>query len=362
MCIRDRRGDGARSLQILLNLVGNALKFTTNGDVRIDVSTIEGGIRFRISDTGIGIPKEKQASIFDRFTQVDITDQRRYGGAGLGLSIVSELVDLHNGRITLESEVGQGTAFIVDLPLRATDAPARTEAPRQDTALAGSLSGRTVLVAEDNEMNALVTTETIRRYYPGARTLVVHTGREALDQLADDEDGDIAVVLMDVQMPEMDGMTATRRIRELNDDRARVPVIALTASVLPSDLSRCLEAGMDACVSKPFKAEELLRAIGKLTGDHGVPAGVGFDVHDPQVALFHWLVPPRLNALKEAMEGSLDEDVLRIVHALRPQLVERDAMRFATLCDRILKRNGSGDVSRSDDVRDLVSAIESALA
>ena len=208
-------------------------------------------------------------------------------------------------------------------------------------------------------MNALVTTETMRRYYPGAVVELVRTGREALRHMEQDVDGDTALVLMDVQMPEMDGMTATRRIRALDGDAARVPVIALTASVLPSDLSRCLDAGMDACVSKPFKAEELIRAIARLTGDGGAPTGVGYDVHDPRVALYHWLVPTRLKALRAALAANDPSEVKLIVHSLRPQLVERDAERFAPLCDQLLRMNGE---LSTQQVNELIAAIEASLA
>ncbi|MCB9182874.1 MAG: response regulator [Flavobacteriales bacterium] len=352
-------GDSARVLQILLNLVGNALKFTQGGQVKIVVDQGPGAIRFTVSDTGIGIPKEKLASIFERFTQVDIADQRRYGGTGLGLAIVKELVDLHHGSIRVESESGAGARFFVELPLPSCAAPAFIE-QRRSAATDASLAGRTILVAEDNEMNALVTTETLRKYYPSCTSVVVRDGRRAVEQMEADEDGDIAMILMDVQMPELDGMAATRRIRALEGPRAQVPIIALTASVLPSDLSKCLDAGMDACVSKPFKADELLDAIGRLTGDHGAPAGQGHDASDPNLALFQWLVPPRLKALRIAIDEGRKEDALRVVHMLRPQLVEHDHRTFANLCDRLL--NDEDTQAWAGRAAALAHAIEIALA
>ncbi len=352
-------GDSARMLQILLNLAGNALKFTTNGEVRIALDHQDQRLRIRITDTGIGIPPEKLATVFDRFSQVDATDQRKHSGAGLGLAIVKELVQLHTGTLQINSEVGKGTEVIVALPVQASERPAASAPSHILQESSGTLAGRTVLVAEDNEMNALVTTETMRRYYPGAVVELVRTGREALRHMEQDVDGDTALVLMDVQMPEMDGMTATRRIRALDGDAARVPVIALTASVLPSDLSRCLDAGMDACVSKPFKAEELILAIARLTGDGGAPTGVGYDVHDPRVALYHWLVPTRLKALSAALAANDPSEVKLIVHSLRPQLVERDAERFAPLCDQLLRMNGE---LSTQQVNELIAAIEASLA
>lgn len=352
-------GDSARVLQILLNLVGNALKFTQGGQVKVSVNHGDGGVRFTVSDTGIGIPPEKLASIFERFTQVDIADQRRYGGTGLGLAIVKELVDLHHGSISVESDFGAGARFFVDLPLPPCDAPESSGHVRIGAAEV-SLAGRTILVAEDNEMNALVTTETLRRYYPSCSSIVVSDGKSAVEQMAADEDGDIAIILMDVQMPELDGMAATRRIRALNGPRAQVPIIALTASVLPSDLSKCLDAGMDACVSKPFKADELVNAIGRLTGDHGAPTGSNLDAGDSNLALFQWLVPPRLKALRIAIDEGRKEDALRVVHMLRPQLVEHDHRAFANLCDRLLKDEDAQ--AWTDRAVTLADAIESALA
>lgn len=354
------RGDSARVLQILLNLVGNALKFTTQGEVRVSVRMRDGNCSFEVRDTGIGIPKEKLATIFDRFSQVEVNDQRRYGGTGLGLAIVKELVALQQGTITVESEEARGTVFTVELPLPAVTAPAGVAGVSSAGPIERRLSGCTILVAEDNEMNALVTTETLRRYYPDCRTIVVANGAQAVKEVEEDEDGDIALVLMDVQMPLMDGMEATRLIRAMTDHRSRLPIIALTASVLPSDLSRCVDAGMDACVSKPFKAEEMVEAIARLTGDRGVPPGVGYDVHDPRVALFHWLVPPRLKALHAALGAQQNEEVKRIVHALRPQLVERDPL-FAALCDRVIHGSTDGAGSWGTDTHELVGAIENSL-
>ena len=161
-----------RQLQILLNLAGNALKFTSNGEVRIEVDRRDGRTQFAVIDSGVGIPQDKLAAIFDRFTQVDVADQRRYGGTGLGLAIVKELVDLHGGTIAVESTVGRGTTFTAVLPLDPAEAPARAGA-RSEQPSTGSLHGHTILVAEDNEMNALVTTETIRRHYPNATVVVV---------------------------------------------------------------------------------------------------------------------------------------------------------------------------------------------
>ncbi|MEO8588422.1 MAG: ATP-binding protein [Flavobacteriales bacterium] len=355
-------GDSARLTQILLNLLGNALKFTTHGEVRLMVSNTAADIRFRISDTGIGIPKDKLTSVFDRFVQVDQKDQRRYGGTGLGLSIVKELVALYKGRIHVESEPGKGTAFTVVLALEAVEAPATTGQGVHANRNNVSLDGRTILVAEDNDLNAVVTTETLKRHYPGTRIVRVDNGRAAVERIAQDTEQDIALVLMDVQMPELDGLAATRQVRAMKNASARVPIVALTASVLPTDLSRCIDAGMDACVTKPFKVAELLKAMERLTGDGGSAPVHDRAIPDLYVELFHTLVPQRLSAMRQALARNDHAEVRRIVHVLRPQLVHRDAARFSEACDAVLDTDRSGDALWLGKVERMIGEIEREIA
>ena len=325
-------GDSARLTQIVLNLAGNALKFTTNGTVRIRAMSDDGKLVLVVEDTGIGIPADKLAAVFERFTQVNDTDQRRFGGTGLGLSIVKELVQLHKGEVAVESQPGEGTRFTVRLPLAPAEAPSTEALPERTTPLT-SLAGRTVLLAEDNDMNALVTEETLARSFPHARVERVVDGLDVVERMR--AGGGVALILMDVQMPQLDGIAATRLIRAMEGPASNVPIIALTASVLPNDLSRCIDAGMDACVPKPFKASELLAAIERLTGDRAsaVPKEPEGDMLR---ALFRRMVPDRLKALKEARARGDREKMLRVVHSLRPQLVHHDGVRFGPLCDGLL--------------------------
>lgn len=330
-------GDSARLTQVLLNLMGNALKFTHEGDVQVAVAPApEGGghWRFTVSDTGIGIPQEKLSTVFERFTQVHDADQRVQGGTGLGLAIVKELVALHHGRVAVESEVGRGTTFTVDIVYEAVPPPEpNTGTPQRTGSIA--LTGRTVLVAEDNDMNALVTEETLRRNYPEARVERVRDGEELLVRMR--AGSDVALVLMDVQMPKRDGISATQELRSWRNVAAQVPIIALTASVLPNDLSRCIAAGMDACVSKPFKPEELVAAIDRLVGAPG-PRGmvVGPGTGNGLLAMFRTRIPERLAALKDARARGDAEQVASIIHAVRPQLVDHDPAVFTERCDRLL--------------------------
>ena len=349
-------GDGARLTQILLNLLGNGLKFTTDGEVRLDIARSAGQVLFRVSDTGIGIPEDKLSSVFERFTQVDAKDQRRYGGTGLGLSIVRELVRLHKGSVEVESEQGKGTTFTVHLPLEATSAPDPAMSFHQ--ASNGALDGRTILVAEDNDLNAVVAVETLKRRFPRSTIEHVGNGREAVERITRGN-GSIGLVLMDVQMPELDGMAATRQLRA---NGSTLPIIALTASVLPSELSQCIEAGMDACVSKPFKVEDLMDAIARLTGDGGL-SKTGEDEGDPYAALFLQLVPERLSALQEAHAANDRREVQRIAHIIRPQLVHRNEQVFAPLCDAVLSMPEDAPASHWDPaVISLIRSIEDTLA
>ncbi len=322
-------GDGPRLTQILLNVLGNALKFTNNGVVRLDIARSSGQVCFRVSDTGIGIPKDKLSSVFERFTQVDANDQRRYGGTGLGLSIVRELVKLHKGSVDVESEPGKGTTFTVHLPLEATVAPEPSTFMHHSSN--GALNGRTILVAEDNDLNAVVAVETLKRRFPHSTIVHVGNGREAVERITRGN-GSIGLVLMDVQMPELDGMAATRQLRA---NGSTLPIIALTASVLPSELSQCIEAGMDACVSKPFKVQDLMDTIARLTGDGGM-SKTSEEEGDPYAALFLQLIPERLRALQEAHVANDRKEVQRVAHILRPQLVHHNEQVFAPLCDAVL--------------------------
>ena len=168
------------------------------------------------------------------------------------------------------------------------------------------------------------------------------------------------LVLMDVQMPVLDGLSATRELRSAGSG---LPVIALTASVLPTDLSRCIDAGMDACVSKPFQVEQLVAAIHRLTGDAGTRPDPAQQGSDPYEALFDQLMPQRLRELRAAHARGDAEEVRRLVHVMRPQLVHRDAQRFSVLCDAVLGTNGHGDgISWEARVERTITSIEEALA
>ena len=264
------RGDEGRLRQVLVNLAENAVKFTERGEVRIRVET--GGekagrrvLRFLVEDTGIGIPPENRESVFETFTQVDSSSARKYGGAGLGLAISRKLVEMMGGEIGLESEVGKGTVVAFTVPFeepagRASGAGSGTgaEGSREKASLGGGrLSGR-VLLVEDNPTNQLVASRLMEKF--GFSVEVASNGARALEALAA---GEFDLVLMDVQMPEMDGIEATRRIREgaAGTRNVHIPIIALTAHAMAGDREKCLEAGMDDYLPKPVEAKTLREAL-----------------------------------------------------------------------------------------------------
>ncbi len=248
------RTDPLRLRQVLLNLVGNALKFTEAGGVTIAVALAEGPrplLRFAVADTGIGIPDATRGSLFDDFVQADGSISRRYGGTGLGLAICKRLVTLMEGRIGVDSEAGKGSTFWFEVPLeRGEPVVAAPPEPIQQ------LAPLRILLAEDNPVNRKVALAFLRR--DAHHVSVAGDGAETVDMAASEP---FDLILMDMQMPTMDGLEATRRIRALPGSAARVPIVALTANALGGDAERCLAAGMDGYLAKPFTPEQLNATI-----------------------------------------------------------------------------------------------------
>lgn len=310
-------GDALRLNQILFNLVGNAIKFTEQGEVKLEIrlageetahfrrlphsaatTTASAGIctlHFIVSDTGIGIPPDKQAAVFEPFTQADSSISRKYGGTGLGLSICQNLTRLMGGQVWLESEPGRGSRFhftamfelaatsTLNLPQAETPVTATEKTPQRPLH---------VLLAEDNPINLELAMAILEKL--GHSVLVATNGRQALAAL---NHATFDLIFMDMQMPGMDGLEATRLIREREKATGgRVPIIALTAHILPSDRQRCLAAGMDDYVAKPIRREDLLSAISRTLNQVVTP------------------MPPKTPALdreKLLRELAGDTDVLR---------------------------------------------------
>jgi signal transduction histidine kinase/ActR/RegA family two-component response regulator len=259
------RGDCGRVRQVLLNLVGNAIKFTPQGEVTVLVSSGDGGegtrlVRFEVRDTGIGISPESMEQLFKPFMQADASLSRRFGGAGLGLAISKYLAERMGGEVGLESEQGKGSVFwfTVRMPRGKSGAQRRPlpAAPKQVRALG---QPQRILIVEDNPVNQLITLKILQSQ--GFDAEVVGNGKEALQAL---EGSDYDLVLMDCQMPEMDGYEATRRIREAHaESYSLIPIIALTANAMAGDGEKCLACGMSDYLSKPLSPSMLVRVVRK---------------------------------------------------------------------------------------------------
>jgi CheY-like chemotaxis protein len=256
-------GDITRLRQILVNLLSNAVKFTDVGKVSITVTSQpkDGGneIRFRVGDTGIGIPPERMGRLFQSFSQVDMSTTRKYGGTGLGLAISKRLVEMMGGKIWAESEVGKGSVFHFNI--LAESAPAGKIVRRpvsqhlSDQHAGPPAATLRLLLAEDNVVNQKVTLRMLKKI--GYRADVAANGLEVLRAL---ERQSYDIILMDVQMPEMDGLEACRAIRQMPLE-LQPKIIAITAYALEGDREKCLEAGMDDYVSKPVQMDELAEVL-----------------------------------------------------------------------------------------------------
>lgn len=259
------QGDSVRLHQIVLNLVSNALKFTEKGEVKVKVScrhdNDEEQLVLECIDTGIGISKEKQKEIFSSFTQEKGDTTRKYGGTGLGLTIVKKLAELMGGKVNVESEAGEGSNFIVELPLERSEKQEESDFEQEDAENI-DISGTRILLAEDNEMNQILARQVLKGF--GIDVVLAENGKEAVDALAKQ---DFDIILMDIMMPEMDGLEATKKIRQDFQGRKQsIPILAMTAYVFTGgDDKKIAEAGMNDFILKPFNPDNLKKKIATLT-------------------------------------------------------------------------------------------------
>jgi PAS domain S-box-containing protein len=382
-------GDPLRIGQVLRNLAGNAVKFTSEGKVSvyIRVESVERSkvtVCFSVADTGIGIPPEKHRLIFEPFTQADGSTTRKYGGTGLGLSISSGLVELMGGRIWVESELGQGSTFHFTLPLDLAITPGGSKTQPAPSALEDLAKRRLrILVAEDNSVNQRLATRLLER--EGHAVTIAGSGQEALEAFERQrEHTQFDLILMDVQMPDLDGLQATARIREKERGSGqRVPIVAMTAQAAESDRVRCLESGMDAYVTKPVNVPELMKMIesvvlggnsmnADLTEESSVEAqlqqldeslalsrvGGDSELLKEVVELFLDDYPSTLEKIKRAVTSRDATAVEHHAHSLKGSVSTFGANRAFEAAFALEKQGRSGDLTGAQEG---LSQLEKAL-
>ncbi len=260
------KGDANRLRQILINLIGNAIKFTEKGLVTTTIKSELAGeklnLHFTVSDTGIGIDEDRMDKIFESFEQAYSDTSRKFGGTGLGLSISKKLVELHNGSIWVESKKGKGSQFHFIIPYAIAEAKVEVIAMEGvNTNVADALKGIRILLVEDNAFNIVVAQEELEDAIERVHVEVAENGLIAVEKL---KSTTFDVILMDIQMPVMNGFEATQLIRNMEGAKANTPIIAMTANVLKEEVDLCYQAGMNDFIGKPFDTRELLNKIFNL--------------------------------------------------------------------------------------------------
>ncbi|HIQ53910.1 MAG TPA: response regulator, partial [Pseudomonas pachastrellae] len=350
-------GDPTRIRQVLTNLLGNAIKFTEQGRVELRVDKHQKQVRLRISDTGIGIPTDRLQQIFEPFAQADASMSRRFGGTGLGTTIARQLVELMGGHISVESTPGQGSTFQVLLPLTAASADAKALSALTSNRI--ELPPLRILVADDVAEN--VQLMELLLHNEGHRVRSVGNGLRAFELVAEEP---FDLILMDMQMPEVDGLEATRIIRryEANLGRRPTPIIALTASVLDKDRQAAREAGMEGFASKPVDRVALRQEMARVLGLQAPSADHDSAKTDQTAPLIDWaggeLRWGNRAALEQAIHrflGELPGQLAELDQALEQQALEQ-ARRLAH------KLNGSAGNLSLQALRLLASELEAKLA
>jgi two-component system, OmpR family, sensor histidine kinase TorS len=378
------RGDAGKLRQVLFNLVGNGLKFTEQGEVTVRIRALAGDgdsahLRFEVSDTGIGIPESQRDLVFDAFYQMDSSISRRFGGTGLGLAICRKLVEAMGGEIGVKSAVGKGSVFWFTLSLEPGDARAFDEpAP----AVARSrLGARSILVVEDDEVSRTVAACFLETM--GHKVSVACDGAQAIEAV---EQGDFDAVLMDISLPRMSGIEATRRIRGLAEVRkSQVPIIAMSAHVFRTEIDEHLEAGMDAFIGKPISPAGLERvlaqallgeAAGEQTND-AEPAeqpwvdcraliedlqALGPERMQKLVDLFLESTPQRMTAIADAVGQGHLEALGIAAHGLKSAATSLGLMRLADRLEAMETAAAGGQAQSVADIhRDLAAVYETSV-
>ncbi len=350
------RGDHGRLRQVLLNLLSNSVKFTAVGRIEFRISSLVEKvdavrIRFEIEDTGIGISESSQKLLFQAFSQADVSTTRRFGGTGLGLSICKQIVELMKGSIGLSSREGQGSTFWFEVELARSSVSHVVESEKLSNLKEVQESNRYILIAEDNLVNQKVAMGYLLKL--GFRSDAVSNGQEALRAL---ETGTYDLVLMDCQMPEMDGYEATHAIRKHPNVRIQtIPIVAMTANAVQGDRERCIKAGMNDYVTKPIKLRELSIAlkrwleIKELDSDDKAKADLildpqalsnirllsqtaGSNFLDELIGIYFSTTPPRMEAMIKACDEGDTETIRRDAHGLKSASGHLGIVRVEAIC------------------------------
>lgn len=380
-------GDPVRLCQILLNLTSNALKFTPSGTVCLKVEMLEdegltNELLFTVSDTGIGINKEKLENIFESFTQADESITRRFGGTGLGLAISKKLVNAFGAELEVDSQPGKGSTFSFRVVFEKGNEEDLQKSQREELK-PGQLDGVHVLLVEDHEVNRFFLKRLLTDI--GLKISTAENGKEAVDRV---KLGGLDLVLMDMQMPVMDGLEATRIIRK--DLQSKIPIIALTANVTAAHKRRCLEAGMDDYLPKPFETAALLRKISRLLPASEVKieavketkkteekitdgnAEVRFDLSTlkemakgdeafvaKMIQLFVDRTPPSILSIREHFDKDEREEIQRIAHKLKPSM---DYLHIEPLTTDIRELESTAVSATHEELEELIAKVEASSA
>ena len=354
------RGDAVRLRQVLGNLLSNAVKFTSAGEIRVTLSADGSVVRFVVADEGVGIPPEHVERMFEPFTQGDVSTTRRFGGTGLGLAIVSQLVRMMGGDVGVTSTPGAGSTFWFTVPFEQVPVDiARLPRAAQPEA---PVAGTRVLIVEDNEINRRVAIELIERR--SCSVAVAHNGLEALAALAREH---FDLVLMDCQMPELDGYEATRQLRATEDAERRTPVVAMTAHALAGDRARCLEAGMDDYLAKPVRGEDLDRVLARYAPrassliDGAAAADLRSRVADPAIRielvdLFSVQAQEVLATLRAGIDAADARAVAAAAHKLKGTCLTLAAAPLGALCSRLDVQARTGALEGAGALVDEIAA------
>lgn len=377
-------GDPFRLNQILINLISNALKFTHEGQININCqlekkSSKTQQIKLEVTDTGIGIPSDKLTKIFESFSQADASVTRKYGGTGLGLTIVKQLVELQKGTIKVSSVEDKGTTFTIEIPYAigsATEIEEKTSVFNRKKNESVSLKDLRILLAEDNDINRLYATSILKMWECTADT--AENGYVALEKV---RNNDYDIILMDIQMPIMDGFEATRAIKKSGAPKNQIPIIALTANSSSKDIEKCLASGMNDCIGKPFTPENLFRILVKYGRFKATQAELKSEREkvnlsylkkisnndktfvDDIINSFVNNTPRALNEIKANLDSENWVKMEEQVHKIKPTLtmIGMPLARESAVEIEILTRSQSDIDSLKRLAKEFCSSLESAL-